>query len=352
MKKAKKDIKTSELFFSKSMDFLEVHIPLQRGQSKNTADSYRKSLTSFRKYTLDVKHISITKFSFADCTYDFVLDYSSYMQNELHLKPNTVNSRLAAIKAYLKYAAAMDVSLEQIYLTVNKVPFLTVPVLRRPTISEESMKAMLEAPTQVTTSISLRDQTLLVTLFDTAVRIGELVRIEMCDLYLDISEPYIVIHGKGNKERQVGVSNDTIDFLRKYIETAHREDEGSNIPLFFVRYKGEIHHMTERNGERIVKKYAEMLRNAGVNLPDTVYPHMFRRTRATGLYQDEVDIEMVARLLGHAQLETTKKYAYNSTEQLRKAMERGGRPAINEPEEALYEGTDKEAAFARKFGIR
>ena len=110
--------------------------------------------------------------------------------------------------------------------------------------------------------------------------------------------------------------------------------------------------MTERNGERIVKKYAEMLREAGVDLPETVYPHMFRRTRATGMYQDDVDIEMVARLLGHAQLETTKKYAYNSTKQLRSAMERGGRPAINEPEEALYEGADKEAAFARKFGIR
>ena len=352
MKKAKKDIKTKELFFSKSMDFLEVHIPLQRGQSPNTSASYRKSLTSFRKFAFEVKNISITKFCFADCTYDFVLDYSSYMQNVQHLKASTINSRLAALKAYLKYAAAMDISLEQIYLTVNKVPFLTVPVLRRPTISQDSMKAMLEAPTQVTTSISLRDQTFLVTLFDTAVRIGELVKISMADLYLDISEPYIVIHGKGNKERQVGVSDDTVDFLRKYIETTHSEDESSDTPLFYVRYKGEIHHMTERNGERIVKKYAEMLREAGVDLPETVYPHMFRRTRATGMYQDDVDIEMVARLLGHAQLETTKKYAYNSTKQLRSAMERGGRPAINEPEEALYEGADKEAAFARKFGIR
>lgn len=243
MKKAKKNIKSNELFFSKSMDFLEVHIPLQRGQSQNTADSYRKSLTSFRKYAFEVKHISITKFCFSDCTYDFVLDYSSYMQNVQHLKPSTINSRLAALKAYLKYAAAMDVSLEQVYLTINKVPFLTIPVLRRPTISEDSMKAMLEAPTQITTSISLRDQTFLITLFDTAVRIGELVKINMADLYLDISDPFIVIHGKGNKERQVGVSDNTIDFLRKYIETAHTEEENSDTPLFYVRYKGEIHHI-------------------------------------------------------------------------------------------------------------
>ena len=110
--------------------------------------------------------------------------------------------------------------------------------------------------------------------------------------------------------------------------------------------------MTERNGERIVKKYAEMLREAGVDLPDTVYPHMFRRTRATGMYQDGVNIEMIGRLLGHAQLETTKQYAYASVKQVRTAMERGGRTAINEPEEALWEEADKEAAFARKFGIR
>lgn len=352
MKKAKKDIKTKELFFSRSKDFLDVYIPLQRGQSQNTSDSYRKSLTCFRKYALEIKNISITKFCFADCTYDFVLDYSSYMQNVQHCKPSTVNSRLAALKAYLKYAAAMDVSLEQIYLTVDKVPFLTVPALRRPTISEDSMKAMLEAPLQVTTSISLRDQTFLVTLFDTAVRIGELVKVNMCDLYLDISEPFIVIHGKGNKERQVGITDATLAFLCKYIEINHSSSESRDTPLFYVRYKGEIHHMTERNGERIVKKYAEMLREAGVDLPDTVYPHMFRRTRATGMYQDGVNIEMIGRLLGHAQLETTKQYAYASVKQVRTAMERGGRTAINEPEEALWEEADKEAAFARKFGIR
>ena len=352
MKKAKKYIKTSELFFSRSKDFLEVHIPLQRGQSQNTANSYRKSLTNFRLYALEVKNLSIKEFCFADCTYDFVLDYSSYMQNVKHYKPSTVNSRLSAIKAYLKYAAAMDVSLEQIYLTVDKVPFLTVPFLRKETLSEESMEAMLKAPTQVTTSISLRDQALLVTLFDTAVRIGELTKICMCDLYLDIPDPFIIIHGKGNKERQVGVSDKTRDFLKKYIETSHSTNESSITPLFFVRYKGEIHHMTERNGERIVKKYSKILREEGVTLPEKVYPHMFRRTRATGLYQDEVDIEMVARLLGHAQLETTKKYANTSVKQLRDAMERGTSPAINEPEEALWETADQEAAFARKFGIR
>ena len=352
MKKAKKDIKTSELFFSRSKDFLEIHIPLQRGQSQNTADSYRKSLTNFRKYVLDVKNISILKFCFADCTYDFVLDYSSYMQNVMHSKPSTVNSRLSAIKAYLKYAAAMDVSLEQIYLSVNKVPFLTVPFLRKETIPEESMEAMLKAPTQVTTSISLRDQTFLVTLFDTAVRIGEITKIKMCDLYLDISDPFIVIHGKGNKERQVGVSDNTRDFLKKYIETAHSADESGDTPLFYVRYKGEIHHMTERNGERIVKKYSEILREDGVALPEKVYPHMFRRTRATGWYQDDVDAEMIARLLGHAQLETTKKYANTSIKQLRTAMERGTSLTVNEPEDALWEQADQEAAFARKFGIR
>lgn len=352
MNKSKRNIKSSELFFSKTKDFLDVYIPLQRGQSQNTADSYRKSLTSFRKYTLEVKHISITKFSFADCTYEFVLDYSSYMKNIKRSKPSTINSRLSAIKAYLKYAAAMDVSLEQIYLTVDKVPFLTVPSLRRPTISEGSMKAILEAPAQVATSVSLRDQTFLITLFDTAVRIGELVKINMCDIYLDIPAPFIVIHGKGNKDRQVGVSDNTLGFLKKYIKTAHNDGESRETPLFYVRYKGEIHHMTERNGERIIKKYAEMLRKDGVELPETVYPHMFRRTRATGMYQDSVDIEMVARLLGHAQLETTKKYANASVEQLRTAMERGTGSAINEPEEALWEGADKEAAFARKFGIR
>ncbi len=58
--------------------------------------------------------------------------------------------------------------------------------------------------------------------------------------------------------------------------------------------------------ERIVKKYADCVRADHPNMPDSCYPHMFRRSRATGMYRDDDYLEMISAILGHANSETPK----------------------------------------------
>ena len=105
--------------------------------------------------------------------------------------------------------------------------------------------------------------------------------------------------------------------LESYLRNVHKDPNYRDNPLFYSIYKGKIGFMTERNLERIVKKYSQMVQE---KLPDSVYPHMFRRTRATGLYRDGVELEMISRILGHESTETTKKYAIPSVEMMRQAM--------------------------------
>lgn len=83
--------------------------------------------------------------------------------------------------------------------------------------------------------------------------------------------------------------------------------------------KGSQHRISSGNIERIINKYADSIRSEFPNLPDKVYPHMFRRTRATNLYQSGVALELVSRILGHSSTETTKIYATPSIEMLRKS---------------------------------
>lgn len=52
-----------------------------------------------------------------------------------------------------------------------------------------------------------------------------------------------------------------------------------------------------------------MIRPEHPDLPEKVYPHMFKRTRATGLYQSGIDLELVSRILGHTSTQTTRIYA-------------------------------------------
>lgn len=81
--------------------------------------------------------------------------------------------------------------------------------------------------------------------------------------------------------------------------------------------------MSVGNVERIIKKYASKIRPEHPNLPEHCYPHMVRRTRATNLYQDGTELELISRILGHSSTETTRIYAVPSVEMMRKAMESG-----------------------------
>ena len=105
--------------------------------------------------------------------------------------------------------------------------------------------------------------------------------------------------------------------------------------------------MSPENVQRLIKKYAQQVRCAGFDLPESVHPHMFRRTRATNLYQDGVPLELVSTILGHAKIDTTKIYAKPSVEQLRNALDSVPPPVNEQP---IWD--DNEEELARRCGLR
>ncbi len=107
------------------------------------------------------------------------------------------------------------------------------------------------------TKFGNRDRMILVLLFDTAVRASELLGISLGDISLDIIAPSILIHGKGKKERSVTLNKKTAEHLREYISYYHKDEAPSDTPLFYTIIHGQMNHMSERNLERIVRKYGE-----------------------------------------------------------------------------------------------
>ena len=107
--------------------------------------------------------------------------------------------------------------------------------------------------------------------------------------------------------------------------------------------------MSAANVERFLKKYAQQVRDVYPDIPDCVHPHMFRRTRATGLYRDGVDLAIVSRFLGHAQLETTRIYATPSVEMMRQAIKKS---SINSDNEEPIWSEDADEAMAKLCGLR
>ena len=335
----------TELFFSKTKDYLNIFLSRQEKKSHETIKAYRISLTSFYIYVTEVRNIKVMRFCFTDCTYEFVLSYSLYLQEEKKLGNSTVNQKLAAIKSYIKYVSDGDISLMQVYLSVKNVPLLKLAKRQRQVLEKDDLKVLMN--NMADTKIGNRDRMILILLFDTAVRASELLGITLGDISLDISTPSIIIHGKGKKERSVTLNEKTAEHLREYIIHYHKPGTPSNTPLFFTIIHEQMNHMSERNLERIVKKYGEFVLQKNASLSDSIYPHMLRRSRASGLYRDGVPIEMVAAILGHSSTETTKIYAIPSIQQMREALEKG--QLESQSTERLWEG--KEEELRRMFGL-
>lgn len=335
----------TELFFSKTQEFLDVYLLKQAGRSKQTIKAYKYSLFVFFEYISKHKNINPAKFTFNQCTHDLILEYSGYLQSTKHNKPSTVNQRLAALKSYAKYAADGNMSLVQMYISVESVPFLKTQRSIKEIIPKDALAYMLDIPD--TSKFSIRDRTILILLFDSAVRVSELVSLKIGNLILNTENPHLYVTGKGNKERIIGLSSKTVSHIQLYLQKFHADNNNPEAPLFYTIIKGKPGSMSTRNVERIVDKYAEITRVKFPELPKEVYPHMMRRTRATGLYQDGVPLEMVSRILGHRFIETTKIYASPSIEQLRERIEKN---SSAEPEAPLWKG--HEAELARKFGLK
>ncbi len=333
-----------------TLDFLNVYIP-QDSPSSKTVKTYRDGLTVFRRYVCEEKHLSIRRFRFDECTFDFVLDYRNWLLDDRKQARSTVNNRLAAIKSYVRYASARDVTLQQVFLSISEVPFLRIEKKILPIIEDtETLKAFLDSPPNTRTGC--RDTMILSVLFDTMIRADELIRISIGDLCMNAGIPYILIHGKGNKERTVSLSEKVIPLIKEYMKEFHGSSADiPDFPFIYTVSHDEVHRMSERNVERIVKKYADITRQKYPSLPDPVYPHMLRRTRGTGLYRDGVPIEAIAVAMGHANVQTTRDhYAFPSLEQKRAAMEKGtGVISIGNEEP---EWPDDEDELARLCGLR
>ena len=184
-------------------------------------------------------------------------------------------------------------------------------------------------------------------MYDTAIRVSELTGIVLGDMNLNVKNASIVIHGKGKKSRTIVLNRKCADLLKDYVLHYHASDATPDTPLFYTVIHGKMNHMSQRNVERIVKKYGDSIREEHPELPDATYPHMLRRTRATGLYRDGVPLELVSAILGHSSTETTKIYAIPSVKQMREALSNGQQD--EEDTEKMWEG--KEAEIRRMFGL-
>ncbi len=294
-------MKNKTLFFEYISQYLNVYCLKQTSKSVHTIESYRDNLTIFRKFILEVKHKKIKQFYMEDCSKELILEYVEFLRKE-NRSNSTINHHVTAIKGYLYYVSDINVEYQGLALSVSHIPTFRQPKVERECLDDTTLKLIFEAPKK--NKIGIRNITIMVLLYETAMRVSEIINLKTSDLFLNVKEPYCLVHGKGDKERIVGLSSLAIDHIRNQLELFHRNNECEY--LFYTTIKGNSNKLSVSTIETFLQKYADQVRGTYPNIPLKVYPHMFRRSRATHLYQDGIPLELASRMLGHAQIDTTK----------------------------------------------
>ena len=146
----------------------------------------------------------------------------------------------------------------------------------------------------------VRDLALLTLLLGTGIRVSECVGLDINDV--DFKNGGIHIHRKGGKEVTVYFGAEVEDALNDYLAERQRIDPepGSENALFLSMQRKR---MNVRSVENLVKKYAKI-----VTPLKKITPHKLRSTYGTNLYRETGDIYLVADVLGHSDVNTTKKH--------------------------------------------
>ncbi len=158
----------------------------------------------------------------------------------------------------------------------------------------------------------VRDLAIVTTLLGTGIRVSELVGLDMNDI--DFKNQALKVHRKGGKEQLVYFGDEVYDALIEYLE--ERKDTATaseNENAFFLSLRKQ--RIGVRAVEKLVKKYAST-----VTPLKPITPHKLRSTYGTTLYNETGDIYLVADVLGHSDVNTTRKhYAAQADENRRKA---------------------------------
>ena len=241
--------------------------------------SYYKStiVKALKKIEKEVVHI----------TTDDLRGYLNEYQTESGASKVTVDNIRRILSSFFSWLEEENYIVKSPVRRIHKVK---VGKTVKETYSDEALEQMRDHCSNV------RDLALIDLLASTGMRVGELVRLNKCDI--DYQNRECIVTGKGDKQRKVYFDARTKIHLQKYVNSRTDTNEALFVSLLAPYERLQISGIEIR------------LRRLGreLNIPK-VHPHKFRRTLATMAIDKGMPIEQVQHLLGHQSLDTTLQYA-------------------------------------------
>jgi integrase/recombinase XerD len=280
------------------------YLIVEKGLSKNTIEAYGHGLNRFLEHLKEKgvhEILNVGKFDVRA----FLLTLK-----RKGLSTKTIARNLIAIRTFFRFLVQEGI------LGTNPVEEIESPKIAK-TLPEiltlKEVEQLLEQP-NLQGPLGIRDRAMLEVLYATGMRVSELTQLPINQVNLEGG--YVLIFGKGSRERIVPLGSESMKWLTLYLKTVRgRLTKGKENRFLFISRWGR-----GMSRQRFWKSLKEYGRRAGIR--KRITPHLFRHSFASHLLERGADLRSVQMMLGHVDISTTQIYTHVSGERLKKIHQR------------------------------
>ncbi|MBR0493191.1 MAG: tyrosine recombinase XerD [Muribaculaceae bacterium] len=267
--------------------------------SQNTAVAYSDDVDKLIRYLADAG-VGIER-----ATTDDLERFICTLQ-DVGIQPRSQARIISGVKGFYRFLR------QEHFMDTDPTELLLTPKIGRHlpevlTIAE--IDAMIAA-IDMSKAEGQRNRAIIETLYGCGLRVSELVTLKLSQLYLE--EHYVVIQGKGIKQRAVPISPVAIEQINLYLEQtrSHQIAQRGSEDILFLNRRGAM--LTRQMIFHIVKQLCEL---AGVR--KVISPHTLRHSFATHLLEGGANLRAIQQMLGHESITTTEIYVHIDRTRLR-----------------------------------
>ena len=270
------------------------YLVLEKALSNNSVEAYLRDVKKLSSFCTENKEITDSTKVSITILREFII--------HLHECKSSSKSQariLSGIKSFYHYLSIENV------IDVNPCDKIDRPRIERKlpdTLSPDEINDIINA-VDLSNPHGERNRTILETLYSCGLRVSELINLKCSKLFLE--DGFLIVTGKGNKERAVPLNKILIKYLKNYMRLirSHQDIETGHEDFVFLNNRGK--QLTRMMIFTIVKKHTE---KAGIK--KNISPHTFRHSFASHLLQGGADLRAIQTMLGHESISTTEIYMH------------------------------------------
>lgn len=279
----------------------QIYLNLERSFSSNTVAAYMDDLAKLLSY-LSEAHISYKEVDY-DILFDFLVELS-----DIGISSRSQARIISGLKSFYQFLI-LEKAIDDDPTELLELPKLSLHLPE--VLSVEEINLILS---QIDTSeaLGVRNYAIIETLYSCGLRVSELTELLLSNIYFE--EGYLVVIGKGNKQRLVPLSPPAISDILSWLPFRSQLDiQRGHEDFLFLNRRGK--KLTRVMVFTIVKNLVEL---AGIQ--KNVSPHTFRHSFATHLLEGGANLRAIQEMLGHKSVLTTEIYTHLSLQYLREEI--------------------------------